>query len=112
MIVILVISAAIGARFGLTNAGIGIGSGVILAVLATDRVPRLRLGVGRGPAGVETADHVLARPEGAEALALEKAVAEGALAVISWLDCPSIQIAMNLVNRPPPEDPSGEGPAG
>ena len=55
LIVILVVSAAIGARFGLTNAGIGIGSALILTVFLgvplllylldaqlASRVPRLR----------------------------------------------------------------------
>lgn len=71
----------------------------IQEVLRTERIPRLRIGVGRGPDGVDTVEHVLSRPEGEEARTLQMAVAAAVQGVISWLDCPSIQNAMNQVNQ-------------
>ena len=79
------------------------GAQSVITALQTQEFPRLRLGVGAAPPGVETADHVLARPSEEESLMLQKSVADAVTAVIVWLDCASIENAMTQVNgRPPP----------
>jgi PTH1 family peptidyl-tRNA hydrolase len=55
----------------------------ILASLGTDRVPRLRVGIGRSQ--TDAARHVLARFTEAERSAIDRAVAEAAEAVFAWL---------------------------
>lgn len=55
----------------------------ILSSLGTDRVPRLRVGIGRSQ--TDAARHVLARFTDEERSAIDRAVAEAAEAAFAWL---------------------------
>lgn len=55
----------------------------ILSSLGTDRFPRLRVGIGRP--GTDAARHVLERFTGEERELIDRAVAEAAEAVFTWL---------------------------
>lgn len=57
----------------------------IISALNTDRFSRLRVGVGRPPAGVAVYDYVLSSYRGAEALQFEAAVAKGAEATLAFI---------------------------
>jgi PTH1 family peptidyl-tRNA hydrolase len=70
----------------------------IAAVLGTIDYPRLRIGVGRGDARRDLADHVLARFEAEEQAAIEAAIARAADAAEMWLDR-GIEDVMNAFNR-------------
>lgn len=69
----------------------------LIELLGTDRFPRLRLGVGRPPAGWDTADHVLARfaPEEAPAAA---ALIDDAVATLRDVVGRGVLAAMNQAN--------------
>jgi len=65
------------------SAGTHNGMRSIVKQLATDRFPRLRVGIG--PAGTDAARHVLERFHGKEQVEIEIAVAEAADALLDWL---------------------------
>ena len=64
----------------------------IIRTLGTDRLPRLRVGIGRSP--TDAARHVLSRFEPVEREALERAVAEAAEALFTWLRGDDIEVCM------------------
>jgi PTH1 family peptidyl-tRNA hydrolase len=57
----------------------------VAEVLGTTEYPRLRVGVGRGDARRDLADHVLARFDADEKAAIDDAVARAADAVEMWI---------------------------
>jgi PTH1 family peptidyl-tRNA hydrolase len=69
----------------------------VLAALGTAEVPRLRLGIGRPPAGWDAADYVLARFDAAEAAAAEALAERGADAVETAVRV-GLAAAMNAFN--------------
>ena len=70
----------------------------IIERLGRNDFPRLRFGVGRGPAGTETADWVLESFSPDEEAALPALVARASQALASAL-CDGIGAAMNTWNR-------------
>ena len=66
--------------------------------LGTVDYPRLRIGVGRGDAQRDLADHVLARFENDELSGIEGAIARAADAVEAWIQ-QGFETAMNAYNR-------------
>ena len=66
--------------------------------LGTVDYPRLRIGVGRGDAQRDLADHVLARFEADEQSGIEGAIARAADAVEAWIQ-QGFETAMNAYNR-------------
>ena len=72
----------------------------IIQKLGTQDVPRLRIGVGRPPAGFPAADYVLGRFRSKKDLELiPKAVEAAAKGVECWVQS-GLEIAMNQVNAP------------
>jgi len=67
-------------------------------VLGTTEYPRLRVGVGRGDARRDLADHVLARFDADEKSAIDDAVARAADAVEMWI-ADGLSKMMNTFNR-------------
>jgi PTH1 family peptidyl-tRNA hydrolase len=80
----------------------------VIAALGRDDLPRLRFGVGRPPAPIDTADWVLMpfAPEEAERL---PGLLDAAAAAVDAAFGLGIRVAMDSVNRPPPAEP---GPGG
>jgi PTH1 family peptidyl-tRNA hydrolase len=74
------------------------GLGSIAELLGTTEFARLRVGVGRGDARRDLADHVLARFEPEELAGIEAAVARAADAVETWVSDGLVK-AMNAFNR-------------
>jgi len=70
----------------------------VLGVLGTDNVPRLRIGVGRGDARRDLADHVLARFDPAERPIIDEAVQRAADAAETFVR-EQIVAVMNAYNR-------------
>ena len=69
----------------------------IIAHLGTQDFPRIRVGVGEKPAGLDLADYVLGRFSKGERELLEEAFKEGAQAAVAIL-CDGIESAMNQFN--------------
>jgi PTH1 family peptidyl-tRNA hydrolase len=69
----------------------------IIEELGTTAFPRLRIGIGRPPAGVDPADYVLERPTADERRLLDEAVAEAAEGVERWI-VEGLQAAMRYCN--------------
>ena len=69
----------------------------IIAHLGTQDFPRIRVGVGEKPAGMDLADYVLGRFSKGERELLEEAYKEGAQAAVAIL-CDGIESAMNQFN--------------
>jgi PTH1 family peptidyl-tRNA hydrolase len=70
----------------------------IIASLGTEAFPRLRIGVGRGDARRDLADHVLGKVEAAERPTLEEAVRRAAAAAEMFIT-DGILAVMNRFNR-------------
>ena len=75
----------------------------IIEELGTSDFPRLRIGIGRPPGGVDPADFVLERPSPAERAALDDAVVRAAEGVELWVR-EGIQAAMRHCNARPTVD--------
>lgn len=71
----------------------------IIQALATDRFARLKIGIGRPPAGADAADYVLTPVLEAERQPLDQAVEQAALALECWVT-EGLMVAMNRFNRP------------
>ncbi len=69
----------------------------IIQVTGTDQFSRLRLGIGKAPAGIETSDYVLEQPTAAEQKILSEAEDRAVEAVIEFLTT-GIEQAMNKYN--------------
>ncbi len=70
----------------------------ILAALGTESFPRVRVGIGQPPEGIDLADYVLSPPTPEERRLLEAAIQRAADACEAWLTEPIEQV-MNLFNR-------------
>ena len=76
----------------------------ILTAVDTQEVPRVRIGIGRPPAGVDPVDYVLQDFTAEEWLDMEPAIAQAAAAV-ECIICEGIVPAMDRYNGPPPPAP-------
>lgn len=83
------------------------GLGHILERLGHQDVPRLRFGVGRPPAGLDTRDYVLEGFSGAERETLPERIGESADAVTLAFNA-GVEAAMNRYNRDPGTAPAAE----
>ena len=72
----------------------------IIRHLGTDRVSRLRLGIGRPPEGWETADYVLGKFSKQEIETFELATTNAAYAALDWASG-GVAFAMNRYNADP-----------
>ncbi len=70
----------------------------IIGSLGTDAFPRLRIGVGRGDARRDLADHVLAKFDADERSIIEDAIVRAADACEAFI-AEGIEVAMNRFNR-------------
>jgi PTH1 family peptidyl-tRNA hydrolase len=70
----------------------------ILRVLGTEKVPRLRIGIGSPPGQMDAADYVLMNFTEKERLDVEITIKQAADAVVCWLN-KGIGEAMNLYNK-------------
>ncbi|WP_460167971.1 aminoacyl-tRNA hydrolase [Thermostilla marina] len=69
----------------------------IIRMLGRDDFPRLRVGIGRPPAGAEAADYVLDRFSSEQRPVIESAFSRAAEAVVTWVER-GIDEAMNRYN--------------
>jgi peptidyl-tRNA hydrolase, PTH1 family len=69
----------------------------VIDALGTSNVPRLRVGIGRPPAGVDPMDYVLERPSAEERAVLDEAVEAAAHGLHLWIT-ESLQAAMRFCN--------------
>lgn len=83
----------------------------IIDVLGTTDFPRVRVGIGRPPGGVDPADYVLQRPSSDERPILDEAVHRAAEGVALWVT-EGVQAAMRHCNPRPVLDPPRTGPRG
>lgn len=79
----------------------------ILQSLATNAVPRLRIGVDRPPAGMDASSFVLAKFRQGEREEMDQAVRRAADGVELWLTA-GLERAMNVVNVGLPGDSTAE----
>ncbi|MDW8105902.1 MAG: aminoacyl-tRNA hydrolase [Armatimonadota bacterium] len=79
----------------------------IIAALGTEAFPRVRIGIGQPPEGIDLADYVLSPPTPEERALLEAATQRAADACEAWLTEP-IERVMNQFNRDvrPAEEPT------
>lgn len=77
----------------------------IVDALGTTAFARVRVGIGRPPAGVDPAEFVLERPTGPNRLLLDEAVARAAEGVALWI-AQDTDAAMRHCNVKPPPAPS------
>lgn len=71
----------------------------IIDQLGVEDIPRLRVGVGRPPEGVDAANYVLGRFRPTEKKTMEEAVSDAALGAEYW-SVREIEAVMNHVNAP------------
>ena len=72
----------------------------IIRQLGSDAIPRLRVGVGRPPAGWDPADYVLGRFSGDEEAEMERVTARASDACLVWV-AEGVEQAMNRYNGDP-----------
>jgi PTH1 family peptidyl-tRNA hydrolase len=70
----------------------------IIDALGTSDFPRLRVGIGRAPEGMEPADYVLLPVEGQDRILLEQAVERSADAALLFVER-GLEAAMNAYNN-------------
>ncbi len=70
----------------------------IIDALGTSEFPRLRIGIGMAPEGMEPADYVLLPVEGPDKMLLEQAVARSADAALHFIER-GLDAAMNSYNN-------------
>lgn len=70
----------------------------IIAAIENDGFPRLRVGIGTNPPGVDSADYVLERIPEAEKKEYDAAVRRAAEAVSMWLSGAGLTACMNRYN--------------
>jgi PTH1 family peptidyl-tRNA hydrolase len=83
----------------------------IIDALGTTDFPRVRVGVGRPPDGVDPADYVLQRPPSDERPILDEAVRRAAEGVALWVT-QDVQAAMRHCNPRSEPDPPRTDPRG
>jgi PTH1 family peptidyl-tRNA hydrolase len=71
----------------------------VIAALGTDRVPRLRVGIGPTPERMDTKDYVLSRFDETEEPVMVEAIGRAADAVEDWI-ARGVTYAMDRHNRP------------
>ncbi len=69
----------------------------IIDALGTVEIPRLRIGIGKAPEGMEVADYVLLPPLGTEKVILGEAVERSVEAVLCFIEH-GLETAMNQFN--------------
>jgi PTH1 family peptidyl-tRNA hydrolase len=72
----------------------------LIDALENDRFPRLKVGVGHPPEGIDAADYVLASVSGPDRAVLAEAV-DRAVEVLHWWMIEGLASAMNRFNRIP-----------
>jgi len=72
----------------------------IIDALRSDQFARIKVGIGRPPAGKDPADYVLAPPTSHERALLEDAVRQAARALECWI-AEGVMAAMNRFNQSP-----------
>ncbi|MDR7417839.1 MAG: aminoacyl-tRNA hydrolase [Armatimonadota bacterium] len=75
----------------------------VIEALATTEFARVRIGIGRPPAGVDPAEFVLERPSAEEREALDAAVARAADGIALWVT-EGVQAAMRYCHARPTPD--------
>ncbi len=70
----------------------------IIDTLGTSEFPRLRIGIGKAPEGLEPADYVLQPVEGQDKILLEQAVVRSADATLLFVER-GLEAAMNSYNN-------------
>jgi PTH1 family peptidyl-tRNA hydrolase len=83
------------------------GMASVLQALKTDRVPRLRLGIGRPPEGVEVREFVLSPFQPGELDRVAQLVSRGVEAVELWCELGTERVMSRVNVRAVPEDPTG-----
>ncbi|MDR7521642.1 MAG: aminoacyl-tRNA hydrolase [Armatimonadota bacterium] len=78
----------------------------IIEALGTTAFPRIRIGIGRPPEGVDPADYVLERPSADERALLDDAVARAAEGATLWVT-DGVQAAMRRCHIRRPQDAVG-----
>lgn len=76
----------------------------LIEQLGTADFCRLKIGIGRPPAGVDPAEYVLLRPQGEEADLLAGGIGRAVAGCLLWIE-EGLAAAMNQCN-PPPSPPS------
>lgn len=82
---------------------------IIDALGGAREFPRLRIGIGRPPDGVDPADYVLGRPTADERIELASAVERAAEGVRRWIT-EGIQAAMRYCNARPAGEAASDAP--
>jgi PTH1 family peptidyl-tRNA hydrolase len=86
----------------------------IIQRLGTQSIARLRIGIGRPPERMDSADYVLQRFSPSERTELEPALVRASEGVVVWVR-DGVDTAMNSINprtplgSPPPREPTGSG---
>jgi PTH1 family peptidyl-tRNA hydrolase len=80
----------------------------VIEELGTTAFPRLRVGIGRPPAGVDPADYVLERPTADERAVLDAAAARAAVGLALWVT-DGVQAAMRYCNATRVADSNASG---
>jgi PTH1 family peptidyl-tRNA hydrolase len=81
----------------------------VLVHFATERVPRLRVGVGGGSPGADLSGHVLSRFRPEEQPVMQEALSRAASAILCAVER-GLETAMNLYNAAPSSDKSPQQP--
>ncbi|MDA0835713.1 MAG: aminoacyl-tRNA hydrolase [Planctomycetota bacterium] len=79
----------------------------IITRCGSEKIARLRIGIGRPPQHMNTADFVLSRFHGEEQKEIERAIQDAAHGVELWVR-QGLEPAMNSVNRPTDDPPDLE----